>query len=74
MLETTPHSYSINLSVDDIFDIPTKEFLIEKAPKILNMPTDLYFELLESEGIENYPEVSTFISRSKAVRMPYCYR
>ncbi|WP_294894151.1 diguanylate cyclase, partial [Sulfuricurvum sp. RIFOXYD12_FULL_44_77] len=30
MLETSPHSYSMNLSVDDIFDKPTKEFLIQK--------------------------------------------
>jgi len=64
MLETTPHTYSINLSVDDIFDIPTKEFLIQKLRTTAHADR-LIFELLESEGIENYQEVSTFIAEVK---------
>ena len=64
MLETTLHHYSLNLSVDDIIDIPTKEFLIQKLQS--SPHTDrLIFELLESEGIENYQEVSAFISEVK---------
>lgn len=64
MLETTPHTYSINLSVDDIFDAPTKEFLIQKLQKS-PYTHRLIFELLESEGIENYQEVSSFIAKVK---------
>lgn len=64
MLETTSHTYSINLSVDDIIDIPTKEFLIQKL-STSSHTSRLIFELLESEGIENYQEVSAFISEVK---------
>ncbi|MBV5320340.1 MAG: EAL domain-containing protein [Sulfuricurvum sp.] len=64
MLETTPHVYSINLSVDDIIDKPTKEFLIQKLSSS-KYAHRLIFELLESEGIENYQEVSAFISEVK---------
>ncbi len=64
MLETTSHHYSINLSVDDIFDAPTKEFLIQKLRQTRHA-NRLIFELLESEGIENYSEVSSFIAEVK---------
>ncbi|HLD24167.1 MAG TPA: GGDEF domain-containing protein, partial [Sulfuricurvum sp.] len=65
MLETTTHAFSMNLSVDDIFDKPTKEFLIQKL-RSSSHTNRLIFELLESEGIENYPEVSAFIAEVKA--------
>ena len=64
MVETTPHRYSINLSVDDIFDKPTKEFLMHKIQTSLHS-NRIIFELLESEGIENYQEVSSFIAEVK---------
>jgi len=64
MLETTPYTFSMNLSVDDIFDKPTKEFLIQKLHTSAHTHR-IIFELLESEGIENYPEVSAFISEVK---------
>lgn len=64
MVETTPQTYSMNLSVDDIFDRPTKELLIRKITESSH-PERIIFELLESEGIENYPEVSAFISEVK---------
>lgn len=64
MVETTEQIYSLNLSVDDIFDKPTRELVIRKLGES-SQPTHVIFELLESEGIENYPEVSTFISDVK---------
>ncbi|HEX5330744.1 bifunctional diguanylate cyclase/phosphodiesterase [Sulfuricurvum sp.] len=64
MLETTSNTYSINLSVDDIIDKPTKEFLIQKLQHSEHS-NRLIFELLESEGIENYQEVSAFIAEVK---------
>jgi c-di-GMP phosphodiesterase len=65
MLESTTHTFSLNLSVDDIFDVPTKDFLIEKL-RTSPHTKRVIFELLESEGIENYPEVSAFIAEVKA--------
>lgn len=64
MLDSTPHTYSINLSVDDIFDKPTKEFLIYKLRDSAHSDR-IIIELLESEGIENYQEVSAFIAEMK---------
>lgn len=64
MLESTHHRFSINLSVDDIFDRPTREMLIQKLQST-DHADRIIFELLESEGIENYSEVSTFISEMK---------
>jgi diguanylate cyclase (GGDEF)-like protein len=64
MIETTTQTYSMNLSVDDIFDKPTKELIIRRLSES-SRPDRVIFELLESEGIENYPEVSTFISDVK---------
>lgn len=65
MLEKTPHRYSINLSVDDIIDAPTREFIMEKLKHSSIHAGRIIFELLESEGIENYNEVSTFIAEAK---------
>ncbi|MBN2870009.1 MAG: EAL domain-containing protein [Campylobacterales bacterium] len=65
MLEKTPHSYSINFSVDDIIDAPTREYVIEKLRRFPAHGKRIIFELLESEGIENYNEVSTFIAEVK---------
>lgn len=64
MLETTSHVYSINLSVDDIFDRATKQLLIHKLRTTAHAKR-IIFELLESEGIENYQEVSSFIAEVK---------
>ena len=60
-LVATPHQYSINLSIDDILDpkIQSKIYeLLAQHP----IGDRLIFELLEGEGIENYQEVSAFIT------------
>ncbi|MGD9716261.1 MAG: EAL domain-containing protein [Sulfuricurvum sp.] len=64
MLETTSYSYAINLSVDDIIDPHTREYLMKKLSYSIHSDR-LIFELLESEGIENYQEVSAFITEAK---------
>lgn len=64
MVETSTQTYSMNLSVDDIFDKPTRELIIRRLSESSHS-SRVIFELLESEGIENYPEVSTFISDVK---------
>lgn len=63
-LRTTPHSYSINLSVADILnnDIKTMLYTLLAGSDVGNR---LIFEILESEGIENHTEISSFISHVK---------
>ncbi|HLD22939.1 MAG TPA: EAL domain-containing protein [Sulfuricurvum sp.] len=57
-------SVSMNLSIDDIRDRPTREFLIEQIA-LFSQPERLVFELLESEGIGSYEEVQHFFSEIK---------
>lgn len=63
-MRNTINSYSINISVDDILNYKMQNNLFELLAQ--NKIGDrLTFEILESEGIENYEEVSHFISRVK---------
>lgn len=57
-------SLSMNLSIDDIRDRPTREFLIEHIA-LFPQPERLVFELLESEGIGSYEEVQHFFAELK---------
>ncbi|SNZ03434.1 PAS domain S-box-containing protein/diguanylate cyclase (GGDEF) domain-containing protein [Persephonella hydrogeniphila] len=59
-----PYQFSINLSVKDIENREITELIFE----YLNRPEykgKVIFEILESEGIENYEEVSGFIKEVK---------
>ncbi|OHD57438.1 MAG: hypothetical protein A2014_09120 [Spirochaetes bacterium GWF1_49_6] len=60
----TPWQFSINLSVDDINDFETSEF-IQLSLKESGMAKQIVFEITESEGIENFDSVSEFISQVK---------
>lgn len=57
-------SFSINLSIDDILNMQTVEF-IHKNLKKYNVKNKLIFELLESEEIENFDDIMPFISDMK---------
>lgn len=59
-------NFSINLSVDDIKDSSTVEFIL-KTIKETNTTSRVTFEILESEGIENYDEVISFINQIKSL-------
>jgi diguanylate cyclase (GGDEF)-like protein len=63
-LHNTPHSYSINLSLDDILNVETQN-MIYHLLKESDVGNRLIFEILESEGIENFEEVSSFIAHVK---------
>ena len=63
-LVATPHQYSINLSIDDILDPKIQSKIYELLAEY-PVGDRLIFELLEGEGIENYTEVSAFITRVK---------
>lgn len=56
--------FSVNLSVDDILDKNMVDDIKQKIQKH-NVANKIVFEILESEGIENYEEVSLFISEMK---------
>lgn len=60
-------NFSINLSVDDIKDKNTVEFIL-KTIKDTNTASRVTFEILESEGIENYDEVISFINHIKSLK------
>lgn len=59
-----PESFSINLSISDILDSKTADF-IEQTLKETQTAQRVIFEILESEGIENFDKVALFISRFK---------
>lgn len=63
-LQTTPHSYSINLTLEDILNQETQH-IIYTLLKDSHVGNRLIFEILESEGIENFEEVSSFITHVK---------
>ncbi|XPV69843.1 MAG: EAL domain-containing protein [Halarcobacter sp.] len=56
--------FSINLSVEDLLDREIVEFITYNIKKY-NVNRKIVFELLETEGIENYEEVSSFINEMK---------
>lgn len=59
-----PYEFSINLSVEDIINDSTVAFIIDSIKNFID-PTRIIFEITESEGIENYEEVQTFIKSVK---------
>jgi diguanylate cyclase (GGDEF)-like protein len=58
--------FSINLSVEDILNEEITEYILHSIKKY-NVSKKIVFELLETEGIENYEEVSSFISKMKSL-------
>lgn len=64
--EHLDYDFSINLSVDDILNNDTVDFIKENIKKY-KVSKKIIFEVLESEGIENYEEVSFFIHEMKAL-------
>ncbi len=60
-----PYQFSINLSIKDILDQEMAIFIINKLSENPETSKRLIFEILESEGIENYSEVVDFIGKIK---------
>jgi c-di-GMP phosphodiesterase len=56
--------FSVNLSVDDITNKATVMFIQDKVMQY-GVESQITFEILESEGIENYQDVSDFIKKMK---------
>lgn len=58
--------FTINLSIDDIKNKETVDFIINILKETKTAPRAT-FEILESEGIENYDEVLDFINKIKSL-------
>ncbi len=63
-IEKSPVAISINLGADDIFDLETTHYLFELLRKSSN-PSQVVFEILESESIQSYDTVRNFIDEVK---------
>jgi len=64
--ENIDSDFSVNLSVEDILNINTVEYIKQKI-KQHNVSKKIIFEILESEGIENYEEIAIFTNEMKAL-------
>lgn len=62
----TDVEFSVNISVEDIADPETVAFIKKKIVEY-GVGDKLVFELVESEGIENFNEVSNFITEMKTL-------
>ncbi|WP_339845921.1 bifunctional diguanylate cyclase/phosphodiesterase [uncultured Halopseudomonas sp.] len=61
------YAFSLNLSCEDLLDPDLTDFIVDKLRGSPSLASRLIFEILESEGIENYAEVRRFIDRVKAL-------
>lgn len=64
VLNKTNYEISINLLLQDIMSKVTRDLIIEKL-KMAENPKRVVFEIVESEGIENFDEVVEFIKDVK---------
>ena len=58
--------FSLNLSCDDLLDEELSEYILSRLQD-RPLAERVIFEILESEGIENYRQVRAFIDRAKAL-------
>ncbi|WP_156790533.1 EAL domain-containing protein [Sulfurospirillum barnesii] len=63
--QISSNSFSINLSYLDMTNSVTKAFIFEKLEEF-NVGSWVIFEILESDGIENYEAIASFIDEVKA--------
>lgn len=63
--QISSNGFSINLSFLDMTNIVTTKFIIEKLEEF-NVGPWVIFEILESDGIENYEAIAKFIDQVKS--------
>jgi len=66
LFQNRSEDFSINLSDSDIRNPSTVDAIFDIMTKT-NTASRIVFEILESEGIENFKEVSTFIAKAKSM-------
>ncbi len=62
--ENSKYAVSINITTEDILSLGVRELIMRKLFETAGK-VKVIFEIVESDGIENYEEVSTFISDAK---------
>lgn len=62
----TDLQFSLNLSGEDLLDDELTDFILQRLAEN-ELAHQVIFEILESEGIENYAAVRQFIDRAKAM-------
>lgn len=62
--ENSKYAVSINITTEDILSLGVRDFIIKKLSKFAGR-VKVIFEIVESDGIENYEEVSKFIMDAK---------
>ena len=60
----TPYEFSINLSIEDIIDYKLFDY-IKSMLDIYPLANQVCFEILETEEIQNYQEISNFVTGVK---------
>ncbi|MGP1449613.1 MAG: EAL domain-containing protein [Wolinella sp.] len=64
MFQHTHYKFSVNLSIDDILNPQTIDYIIAEVEKY-GVANRIFFEILETDGIDNYEIVGEFIKRIK---------
>lgn len=62
--ENSKYAVSINIATEDILSLGMRDFIIQKLSESAGK-VKVIFEIVESDGIENYEKVSEFISDAK---------
>lgn len=60
------YEFSLNLSCEDLLDTELTDFILERLQGS-ELANRVIFEILESEGIENYEQVREFIDMAKSL-------
>ena len=61
-----PYEFSLNLSMADIADMPTRNYILELL-KSFPEPNRVIFEILETEEIDEFELISKFIKDAKEI-------
>ncbi len=65
LIEKYPYRFSINLSIEDIIDPDTRDFIFEKIITKRELAERLTLEILESESAGNYEDSHEFVKKVK---------
>ncbi len=62
---TLPYSFTLNIGFDDVKNPSSRAFIIEHLKKLPN-PSRVVFEILESDMVEDFVQLSDFVSQLRS--------
>jgi EAL domain-containing protein (putative c-di-GMP-specific phosphodiesterase class I) len=65
IVSNTANEISVNITAEDILDLDTSTYILNSLASIKN-PEKVVFELVESEGIENFEQIGFFVTKIKS--------